>query len=112
MACNCKNNWFRFNSSQRLVTVATATSTPLCAAAANRIRIEISCPVTNRITVSFADPAVLDSGANVYPASNTPYTLDRMLHGEAATRPLFGIAAVADQVVSVLEVFGESADAK
>jgi hypothetical protein len=69
-----------------------------------RIAVYIGAPLTNRFTLSFKGPAVLDQGITLYPLTAPFYlTFDHV--GEAIHEPIQAISAVAPQNVNVLEIF-------
>lgn len=87
---------------QNSVSVGTS-STFLLTANPRRRRLTVSAPPTNRITLSFGVPAVLDAGWNVDP-NTAGRTITEDDVGELLQRDIFAISAVGAQTVGFTEV--------
>lgn len=86
----------------RVVTVGT-TSGQLVGSNPRRVALFLSCPPTNRITISWLPTAVLDEGVNLYPADPALKLLASEM-GNGIAQPITAISAVASQGVAVTEV--------
>lgn len=91
---------------QMAAAISAAGSSLLLGPNGRRKAVIISAPVTNRITLSFGGPAVLDKGINLYPGSS-PLVLGGDWCLCWITEDIFAISAVADQVIGVVDIFGE-----
>lgn len=64
--------------------------------------VVIGGPVTDRITLGYGQPAVLDEGLTLYPAS-MPWLVCRRSHGSLAEGPIYAISSAGTQVVAYVE---------
>ncbi len=92
-------------SGQTPVNVLT-TDTEFCAANPKRVALVVSCPITNRITISAENPAV-DLRGIVIPPNNTPVCLHVSEYGDWICRNLHAIANVGAELVTFLDVQGD-----
>lgn len=90
-------------STQTTVNVAL-TSTALVPAAANRVALIISAPLTNRFTLSLVSTAILDQGLTMYPGQQS-FALNIRDHGDIVTRAWSAISVTAAQNVTFISVF-------
>ncbi len=67
-----------------------------------RIALQISAPLANRITLSDSQAPVLDNGLTIY-AGQAVHQMNIADHGAAVTIGLYAVAAVAPQLIGVLE---------
>jgi hypothetical protein len=79
------------------------TSTPLVAQSDKRVALVIGAPLTNRITLSWFNPAVLDEGITIYP-TQWPVILTLQDVGAMIMNPIWAVSAVAAQDVNFIEV--------
>lgn len=93
-------------STMTFVTVATS-ATPLVGADTRRVGVRTDAGITNRVTVS-DKPTVTDGvGWKIHAAQSRGLELCRAIQGMITTRPLFAIAAVASEVICVIETFAD-----
>jgi hypothetical protein len=83
---------------QVIVSVATSDGA-FVPYAPDRTSLIVQAPLTNRITLSFADPAVADQGIVLYP-QGTPLVLDVQHHGALVHGPIRAISDTAAQTVA------------
>jgi hypothetical protein len=88
---------------KRVVSVGT-TDTPLLGPNKKRVGVIISCPSTNRITIDFGIPAVLDQALTMYP-SGQPVQLFVRDWGDAIKEEIRAISAIATQNVTIFDLF-------
>lgn len=80
------------------------TATSVLGSSQRRTALTFSAPVSNRITISFGKPAVLDAGdLQLYPAERA-VTLTVEAYGTRLQESVSAIAAVAPDVLTVSEV--------
>ena len=89
--------------SQTSVVVGTS-SAQLIVPNDKRFSIVISCPRTNRITLSFGAPAVLDQGITLFPGG-LPFVLLYNYVGGSIREEVFAIADTVAQTVGILDLF-------
>jgi hypothetical protein len=63
-------------------------------------------PITNRYTVDFGQPAVLDQGFNMAPGVQ-PLRIMEEWYGQAIREEVTAISSVAAQFVAVLDIMAE-----
>lgn len=68
-----------------------------------RVAIIVSLGVTQRYTISFDRPAVIDRGIQISTIQG-PTVFNRHNVGKLITRPLYAISHSAPQIVSIVEV--------
>lgn len=68
-----------------------------------RLGLLISCPVTNRVDVTFGKPAEANSGVTLYPARE-PVWMPKAWIGDAITQPIFAIATGGTDVIGISEI--------
>lgn len=92
----------KYGVAESTVTVAT-TDTALVPGNPDRVGLILSCPRTNRVTVTMQGAAVLDSGINLYPGG-PPFVVCVKYQGQFACRPLRAIAATGAETIGVVEI--------
>jgi hypothetical protein len=91
---------------QQITVTAGATDTLLIGSNPSRKSLIVSAPPTNRITLSFGSgPAVLDSGINLNPGSQS-LKLGYEDIGDAIIEEVHVISAVAAQTIGAVEIMG------
>lgn len=88
-----------------VTTSVGVASTQVLGPNPKRIGILVSCPTTNRITLSFDQPAVLDAGIQLYP-TNPPVWIPIQNIGDIITQPLHAVSSAAGNALSLLEIIG------
>ena len=87
----------------RSVSVLT-TSTQLVGPNLKRFALLIGSPLTNRVTLSYGGPAVLDQGITLYP-TNQPLLLLFDYLGDAMHEDVFAITTGGAQTIGFVDVF-------
>ena len=80
------------------------TSTQLVGPNLKRFALLIGAPLTNRVTLSFGGPAVLDQGITLYPLGQPLLLLFDYL-GDALHEDVFAITTAGAQTVGFVDVF-------
>jgi hypothetical protein len=95
----------KYGTPETSVSVGTSSGNFL-SANPDRVGLILSCPPTNRVTVSQRNPAVSGAGIVLNPGQN-PVMLTAKFHGDLVTKQLFAIADVAAQTIGITEVIAE-----
>lgn len=88
---------------QRAVTVGLS-DTVIAPGNDRRRRLVISAPRTNRVTINFAGPAVLDQGINIHPGT-LPLILIEEDIGQALREEIHAITTGGPETLGILDVF-------
>lgn len=102
--CEKSDAYDRAGQAQETTVVVGTGDTALIPYAGNRIAIVISCPVTNRITITAQGAAVDLAGIVLYPGG-APFKANIKHEGALATKALRAIASVAQETITVTEIF-------
>lgn len=81
-----------------------AGSTQVMGTNVKRTCLIVNSPPTNRITIAFGTPAVLDAGITANPGQ-LPLRLCIEEYGEMIQRDIFAVSAVGPQTVAFAEMF-------
>ena len=85
------------------------TDTPLLGPNERRVKLIISAPAANRLTLSFNGAAVDKAGVTLY-AGNPPLVLDEEHIGQAIREEIRAIMAVAGETIGGLDIFEVACD--
>lgn len=76
-----------------------ATSVQVVPYDEDRTSLIIGNPVAARVTLSFGNPAVVDSGINIY-AGGPALRLSLLEHGAIVRGPIFGVAQAGTELIA------------
>ena len=93
---------YRLGRDHRGVTVGL-TDTQIAGPNAKRFALVIGCPLTNRVTIDFGRPAVMDQGITLYP-SGAPLILLYEHVGQAIREEIHAITTAGPMSIGVLDI--------